>query len=62
MSPARVDRVDAAPAARGVGALAGGPHVDPEGALAAGLHVGVGGFHQDREVGGHQLGVALATG
>ena len=38
-----VDGVDAAPAAGGVGALAGGADLDPQRALAAGLDHGVDG-------------------
>ena len=55
-----MDRVDALPAARGVGPLTGGPDLDAERPLAAGLHLGVGRLHQDREVGLHELGMALA--
>ena len=55
-----VDRVDAAPGPRGVRPLPRQPDVDVQRALAAGLDHGVGGLHQDREVGGEQRGVALA--
>jgi hypothetical protein len=55
-----VDRVDALPAARGVGTLPRRTHVDPHRALATALDVRSRRLHQDREVRGHQLGVGLA--
>ena len=41
-------------------ALAMGADLDAQGALAAGLDPGVGGLHEDREVGGEQRGLALS--
>lgn len=54
-----MQRVVAHPAAGGVGALAGGAQQDPEGALAAALHLAVGGLQEDGEVTGEPVGVGV---
>ena len=54
-----VDGVLAAPRPGRVRPRTGGRDRDPQRALAAGLHDGVGGLHQDREVGLEQVGPTL---